>query len=333
VVLGAGAIGATIGGRLAESGSDVALVGRGEHARAVKRDGLRLVMPDRIARLRIPMLTMGELRLTSDDVLIVAVKSQDTRPLLDQLLGVPVEGSGDRSDLPVLCAQNGIANEDAALRYFARVYGVCVILPATHLEPGLVEAEGTPLSGVLHLGRYPGGTDDVIAAVAADLENSAFGADVRPDVMAWKRAKLVSNLGNALQVLCEGPDQGSRPADGPLADVRSAMTAEAMACFGAAGSPVTDRAEFRSASAGRFELKPIEGRLRGGGSTWQSVERGLPSVETDFLNGEIVRLGRLHAVRTPVNAAVQARMRDVVNGSLRPRTLDPAALLTERPGN
>jgi 2-dehydropantoate 2-reductase len=320
VVLGAGAIGATIGGRLAEGGYDVALVGRGEHARAVKRDGLRLAMPDRIARLRIPMLAMEELRLTSDDVLIVAVKSQDTRQLLDQVLTVPFAGSGDRSDLPVLCAQNGIANEDAALRFFARVYGVCVILPATHLEPGLVEAEGTPLSGVLHLGRYPSGADDVVAAVAADLENSAIGADVRPDVMAWKRAKLVSNLGNALQVLCEG--------GAGLSGVRSAMTAEAMACFAAAGWPVVEREEFRSASAGRFELAPIEGRPRGGGSTWQSLERGLPSVETDFLNGEIVRLGRLHDVPTPVNAAVQARMRAVVNGSLQPRTVDPALLLS-----
>ena len=319
MVLGAGAIGATIGGRLAENGFDVTLVGRGEHARAVKRDGLRLATPDRIAQLRIPMLTTDELRLTDDDVLIIAVKSQDTQPLLNQVLAAPFDGPGDRGNLPVLCAQNGIANEDVALRFFARVYGVCVILPATHLEPGLVEAEGTPLSGVLHLGRYPDGADDMVAAVAADLHNSAFGADVRPDVMAWKRAKLVSNLGNALQVLCAGR--------AGLDAVRSAMTAEAMACFASAGWPVTDREEFRSASAGRFKTMPIEGRPRGGGSTWQSVERGLPSVETDFLNGEIVRLGRLHNVPTPVNAAVQARMRAVVGGSLQPRTLDPAELL------
>lgn len=320
VVLGAGAVGATIGGRLAENGYDVTLVGRGEHARVVKRDGLRLATPGRIARLRIPMVTTAELRLTREDVLIVAVKSQDTQPLLDQVLRVPFDGPGDRSDLPVLCAQNGIANEDVALRFFARVYGVCVILPATHLEPGLVEAEGTPLSGVLHLGRYPRGADELIAAVAADLQASAVGADVRSDVMAWKRAKLVSNLGNALQVLCD---------DGDLQNIRSAMTAEAMACFAAAHWPVTDREEYRSASAGRFQMAPIEGRPRGGGSTWQSVERGLPSVETDFLNGEIVRLGRLHDVPTPVNAAVQARMRDVVSGSLQPRTLDPGLLLTQ----
>jgi 2-dehydropantoate 2-reductase len=318
VVLGAGAIGATIGGRLAQSGYDVTLVGRGEHARVVKRDGLRLAMPERVARLRIPMLTMDELRLTSDDVLIIAVKSQDTEPLLTQLTSVPFDGPGEPGSIPVFCAQNGIANEDAVLRFFARVYGVCVILPATHLEPGLVEADGAPLSGVLHIGRYPEGTDEVAAAVAADLQRSAFGADVRPDVMAWKRTKLISNLGNALQVLF---------ADQDLAEVRSRLTAEAMACFAAAGWPVIDRDEYRAAVSGRFASAPIEGRSRQGGSTWQSVERGLPSVETDYLNGEIVRLGRMHDVPTPVNAAMQARMHQVVSGQLRPRTLDPADLL------
>ena len=374
VVLGAGAIGATIGGRLAESGFDVTLVGRGEHARVVKRDGLRLAMPERVVRLRIPMLTVDELRLTSDDVLIMAVKSQDTEPLLTQLTSVPFDGPGEPGSIPVFCAQNGVANEDAALRFFARVYGVCVVLPATHLEAGLVEAEGTPLSGVLHVGRYPAGTDEVAATVAADLERSAFGADVRPDVMAWKRAKLISNLGNAMQVLFDGPDlaparspggrpaglataggtggrppglataggTGGRPAGLATAGgtggtggrppgleaVRSRLTAEAMACFAAAGWPVTDRDEYRAALAGRFRTVAIEGRSRQGGSTWQSVERGLPSVETDYLNGEIVRLGRLHDVPTPVNAAIQARMREVVSGKLRPRTLDPADLLS-----
>ena len=52
-------------------------------------------------------------------------------------------------------------------------------------------------------------------------------------------------------------------------------------------------------------MRPVDGRNRGGGSTWQSLARGAGSVEVDFLNGEIVLLGRLHAVPTPVNAMLQ----------------------------
>ena len=49
----------------------------------------------------------------------------------------------------------------------------------------------------------------------------------------------------------------------------------------------------------------IAGQTRSGGSTYQSMARGADSVETDYLNGEVAALGRLHGVPTPVNAAVQ----------------------------
>jgi 2-dehydropantoate 2-reductase len=324
VILGAGAVGATIGGRLAEAGYAVTLVGRGEHAAAVKKDGLVLAMPDRTVQLPVPMVTMDELRLTSDDVLVLGVKSQDTADLLGQLAAVPVDG--DASELPVFCAQNGVANEDAVLRHFARVYGVCVNVPATHLEPGVVEAPATPVSGILQIGRYPAGTDDLATAVAADLRQSGFLAEVRTDVMAWKRAKLLSNLANALQVLCVGGYEWRAAGDDATGAVVSRIRAEARACFDAAGWTVTDAAQFR-ADAGAFGMAAVNGRMRGGGSTWQSVERGLPSVETDFLNGEIVRLGRLHGVPTPVNAAIQAAMREITQRSRAPGTLNPAELL------
>jgi 2-dehydropantoate 2-reductase len=324
VILGAGAVGATIGGRLAEAGNAVTLVGRGEHAAVIKRDGLLLAMPDRTVRLPIPMVTMDELRLAADDVLFLGVKSQDTALLLGQLAIAPVDS--DSSSLPVFCAQNGVANEDAALRHFDRVYGVCVNIPATHLEPGVVEAPATPVSGILQLGRYPAGSDGLAAAVAADLRRSGFLAEVRSDVMAWKRAKLLSNLANALQVLCVGGYEWRAGNDDVTGAVASRIRAEATACFAAAGWTVTDAADFR-AEAGAFQMAAVNGQMRGGGSTWQSVERGLPSVETDYLNGEIVRLGRLHGVPTPVNAAIQARMREIIRRSRAPRTLDPAELL------
>jgi 2-dehydropantoate 2-reductase len=325
VILGAGAIGATIGGRLAEAGCAVLLVGRGEHAAAVKHEGLVLAMPDRTLRLPVPMVTMDELRLTRDDVLVLGVKSQDTAPLLDQLAAVPVDG--DASDLPVFCAQNGVVNEDTMLRYFARVYGVCVNIPATHLQPGVVESPGTPVSGILQLGRYPAGTDDLAHAVAADLRCSGFVADVRTDVMAWKRAKLLSNLANALQVLCVGGYEWRAGNDDVTGTVVARMRAEARACFTAAGWAVIEAGQFR-AEASAFQIVAVNGRVRAGGSTWQSIERGLPSVETDYLNGEIVRLGRLHGVPTPVNAAIQAGMREIIRRSRAPRTLDPADLLS-----
>jgi 2-dehydropantoate 2-reductase len=327
VVLGAGAIGATIGGRLAEGGCDVTLVGRGEHAEAVKRNGLLLAMPDRVSRLPIPMLTVDELRLGAADVLIVAVKSQDTAQLLNQLAAVGAQEDVPVGELPVLCAQNGVANEDAMLRCFSRVYGVCVSLPATHLEPGVIEASGSPVSGVLQLGRYPAGPpDDLLRAAAADLDRCGLTAVVHADVMPWKRAKLLSNLGNALQVLCTAGLPGRARTDDTLGEVMARLRAEGSACFAAAGLPVTETRAYQAGTSG-FQIVAAGGRPRSGGSTWQSVQRGLPTVETDFLNGEVVRLGRLHGVPTPVNATVQARMRQITQRARAPQSVQPADLL------
>src|SRR5260370_21576279 len=65
-----------------------------------------------------------------------------------------------------------------------------------------------PLTGILHLGRYPSGTDETVMRIGADLDDSVFQAPVSGDVMRWKYGKLLGNLGNALEALC-GPIDGA----------------------------------------------------------------------------------------------------------------------------
>ena len=50
-----------------------------------------------------------------------------------------------------------------------------------------------------------------------------------------------------------------------------------------------------------MQIRGIDGQERAGSSTWQSLARGTGELETDYLNGEISLLGRLHDVPTPVN--------------------------------
>ena len=79
VVYGAGAIGGVVGARLFESGHDVALIARGAHYEAIRDHGLRIQSPDDDATLRIPVVDHpSQLTLTNDDVVILAMKSQDT---------------------------------------------------------------------------------------------------------------------------------------------------------------------------------------------------------------------------------------------------------------
>lgn len=176
---------------------------------------------------------------------------------------------------------------------------MCVWLPATFVEPGEVSAAGTPLTGILHLGRYPTGTDDTARRIAADLEKSKMLAPVVPDVMRWKYGKLLANLANAIEAVT-----------GPLTEQDASALfkralAEGRAVLAAAGIDPVGQEEQAAVRAGRIRFEPFDGSPRGGGSSWQSLSRGTGTIEADYLNGEIVLLGRLHDVPTPVNDVLQ----------------------------
>ena len=59
VIYGAGAIGGTIGGRLAQHGHEVVSIARGAHAAAIRDHGLRLVSPDDDMLVRVPCCSVG----------------------------------------------------------------------------------------------------------------------------------------------------------------------------------------------------------------------------------------------------------------------------------
>jgi len=299
IVIGAGGIGGTIGGRLAQAGHEVVLVARGPHLDALRaQGGLRLATPEGTSVVELPAVSgPDEVELTSDDILLLATKTQDAEAALAGWAWQPVKGGTVAADdLPVVCAQNGVASERLALRRFRHVYGVCVWLPATHLEPGVVEAQGAPLSGLLHIGRYPSGTGKTIERIGTDLAASRFLAPVVPDIMRWKHGKLLANLGNAIEAVCGLGDHS---------ELRRRVRAEGKAALAAAGIAYARNEENAALRGDQVKIVKINGTERGGGSSWQSLTRGTGSIEADYLNGEIVLLGRELGVPTPVNEVLQ----------------------------
>ncbi len=295
VVVGAGAVGGVVGARLHQAGHEVALIARGAHLKELQRTGLTLETPTERTVLRIPVADdpaqLGVGTSASDDVVLLATKSQDTGGALDAL-----QRAGAWA-VPIVCLQNGVENERVALRRFPDVYGAVVMAPTGHLRPGAVEAYGKLASGMIDVGRYPQGSDELIEQVAAALEGSQFHSRVWPDVMRLKYAKLILNLGNAVDALC---------ADDERREELVAMAVdEGEAALDAAGiDHHDDGVDDLGGRWARIGVADIGGRGRAGSSTWQSLARGTGAVETDYLNGEIVLVGRMHGVPTPVNAAL-----------------------------
>ncbi len=154
VIVGAGAIGGAVGARLFEAGTDVTLVARGAHAEAIAGDGLTLVEPDRVVTLPVPVVTaVADADVDGSTLVALAVKTQDTPPVLADLVAAAPAGT------PVACFQNGVANERLVGAKFPNTYGVVVMMPAAHLEPGRVEAYASPIPGLFDIGMATGGTD------------------------------------------------------------------------------------------------------------------------------------------------------------------------------
>ncbi len=232
------------------------------------------------------------------------MKSQDTIGALDTL------GDVAPAHVRVVCAQNGVANELFALRRFSNVYGICVMLPSGHLRPGEVHAYSTPTLGILDIGRFPQGTDATTGAIARALSSAGFVSEARPDIMRWKYAKLVMNLANAVEATCGAAGDG--------AEVAALAREEGLEVLRAAGIDVASDAEFAARRGDLIRPRPVAGGERAGSSSWQSLERRTGSVEVDYLNGEIVALGRLHGVATPVNALLQDVMHRMAREHRRP---------------
>ncbi len=315
VVLGAGAVGGTIGGRLHQHGHNALLIARSANYEAIRDRGLRLESPDESVTLPVPVVDHpARISWTGDEVLVLATKTQDTEAALETLASVAPRG------LPVFCAQNGVANERIALERFDHVYGVFVWCPSDYLTPGLVQIWCAPRSGILHIGRYPSGSDELAQAVAAAFVESSFYSDAKPDIMRWKYRKLLSNLGNAVEALCGVAARGS--------GLAQRARREALECFAAAGIEyVADDEDDAARLEREVQVRTIHGVERRGGSSWQSLERRLGTIETDYLNGEIVRLGRLHGVATPVNAILQYLSQRVAQERKPPGSVNPDKIL------
>lgn len=300
VIIGAGAVGATTAAELHRAGREVILVARGRHLELLRERGLDYVRPDGVHRLALPVAGgPDEVELRAGDVLVLATKSQDTEAAVAQWAWQPVGTSSAARELTLVLLQNGLDNIRPALRRFAHVVDTAVLIPSTYLRAGEVVSPAAPNVAALIIGTAPHGLDARVTAIADDLRAARFAVQTVPDIARWKAGKLIANVAYNLDALY-GP--------GPLRDqATTALRDEARQVLAAAGLPVSNPGVDSHLDLTSIASHPIDGYPRGGSSTWQSLARAT-SHESDFLNGEIVLLARLHGVPAPVNTAVQQRV-------------------------
>lgn len=321
VIVGAGSIGGTVGGALARSGVDAVLVARGAHARALAERGLLLRTPD--GEFEIPVTAAdgaSDVRLTNRDVLVFATKTHQLDAALQEWADQPVHDGDDVIGtagelLPALTALNGVVAEEMALRFFGRVFGVCVWMPAARVAPGEVIVRSWPVAGQFHMARWPAALAtpedrELLEDIAASWTAAGILVQRPADVTPWKYNKLISNLANAVVAL-----SGSESA----AEVTTAVRREGEEVLADAGIEFVSFEVSKASRADGPNVRPVPGAENViSNSAWQSLARNSGSIETDFLNGEIVRIAHQNGRSAPINTALARLAREAAHTGRRP---------------
>jgi 2-dehydropantoate 2-reductase len=207
-IVGAGAIGGFLAAALARSGTEVAVVARGAHLEAIRRDGLTVQVSD-FGRFTVPLEAAADLRdLGAFDLTIATFKSHQWPELLPQLQ--EAAGAGTR----LVTLQNGIPfwfarkpplqSVDPGGRIGAmfpdeRVIGGIVHVSGHIVGPGRIHQSG----GTRYiLGSLHPQSDALLDRLVQRMRVAGLEPEVTSDIRHFVWLKLVSNVGlNPVSVL------------------------------------------------------------------------------------------------------------------------------------
>ena len=333
LVIGAGAVGGWMGGRLALGGHSVTLVGRQRLADAVKADGLRLRSPDEegrtteVAAHNVQVVTSIADAVPNGpfDLALFTVKTYDSEAAIEELAAAAQ--AGDWSGTTIVSFQNGVQSE----RLLVETFGPERVVAGTELNPISVPEPGTIL-----LEKWRGGLGLAPTTPGASVERWArvFDKDVLPTrtyagyrEMKWSKL-LLNIIGNASAAILD-MNTAEVYADQRLFRLEVEMLREAAAAMqrqgirpvNLPGYPVLLLA-WGVRWAPRFVLRPIMRKLVAGGrgekppSLLLELRRGRQRSEVGDLNGAVVQAGEKNQVSTPVNRALTEILSGLVVGHI-----------------
>ena len=328
-VVGIGAIGSIVGGRLALGGQDVTLICTSwrENAEHMKEHGLTLMGADGVEETtRVKALFIDELPQLSAkvDILLIATKSNDTEWCLTALKPYLAR------DVVVVSLQNGI-NEDVIIPIVGRErVAACVSYTGGVLQrPGYVRGHG----GRLVVGELDGSITPRIRELA-DILGLVATTDISDNVIRQRWDKL-SQVTMTVPV---GAVTGvGFPAILSLVEAHpmlARLMCETLAVAAAAGYPLDEVIGLAPAEWKRLAKGPAsELSRRIGGSLkpppgfrppdadespfLRDVRLGLP-LEFEHTNGYVVSKGRELGIPTPTHSLVLEMLRGMERGELKP---------------
>lgn len=300
-VIGAGAVGSALGALLHRTGQNVVLICRPAHVTAIRHNGLQV---DGDMGNFIAPIEAAETLDFRPDLALLTVKTQD-------VIAAVKANHGFLNDVPVVTFQNGVHSDElvASLLPRGQILSAVVLMHATYLSPGKVTVV---YRGKLILGRPFGPKDDQLEEIANMLKQ-AVPTCVTENIQGAHWLKLVVNLNNALPAITNYT-MSQIYANVFLRDIAVGLMREGLRVINRANIRIESLPDVSVGLTRLLSWMPsgIAGRIAAAkvralttvwplwGSTLQSIQRGR-STEIDYLNGEIVELGKRHGEATPLN--------------------------------
>ncbi|MYC94834.1 MAG: 2-dehydropantoate 2-reductase [Caldilineaceae bacterium SB0661_bin_32] len=330
LIIGAGAIGCFVGGRLASAGHAVTLVGRARTTAALQTRGLALYAADGAVE-RVPSVnavaSVQEAFPGTYDIAVLAVKSYDTATVLDEM------ASAEAGPPPaILSLQNGVGNEEEIAARFGpqQVLAGTITAPVEVREPGVVQV--TKPTFAIGLAEFRGDGEDagssslssLLSLLSSQFTTAGLPAKVYDDANGMKWSKLLMNMiGNATSAILAEPP-GVTFADPRIADLEIDALREALRVMAAAGIRPLNVEKYPLRALApllrwcprpllRTALHRVVGGARGGKmpSLYLDLASGKRGSEVAWYNGAIVRKGVEVGVETPVNRLLTETVRQL----------------------
>ena len=308
-IYGAGAIGGYLAVELKRAGVDVTCIARGDHLRAIQKNGLTLLI-DGEKHIEKISCTDDPNDLGPQDYVIVALKAPSAHGTAHRM--TPLLGP----DTAVVTAQNGIpwwyfyqhggpydgrriaavdpGNSQWKFIGPERAIG-CVVYPAAEIvEPGVIKHI---FSNRFSIGEPDGSKSTRLLALSDMLSNAGFKVRVRNKIRDEIWVKLWGNLSfNPVSALTGGTIRQIIEDPGAVTIIR-AMMLEAKLIGESFG--VTFKIDLDKRIAGALEVGDHKT------SMLQDLERGR-IMEVDALLGVVQELGGLSKIQSPVIDTVLA---------------------------
>lgn len=298
-ILGAGALGSTIGGALAERNNDVWLIDVWkDHVDAINDRGLTLRSGggDRTIEVKARTSVAG---IAPADLVVVLVKSYHTREAIRQAAAIV------GPDTAVMSLQNGLGHEDILVEVVGkeRVLAGKTYAGGVLLGPGLVAASTSGKS--TYIGELDGRITERARRISATFTDAGLATEVSANIMGTMWDKLLINIATGALSGITRLTYGGLYILPEVRDCALSAVKEAIEVAGALGVRLTsDRPEDAWALAAQGLPDDFKTSLL------QSIEIGAPT-EIDFINGAVVRWGERAGIATPVNRTLVACVKGI----------------------